>query len=194
MDSIYIVAILVQVGILAFFINRMVKAWRAKKAAVPTSTLSEYDQFRQASLGVTAENLKLAISSGVLKVFGVVMDWDMSGTVLTLSTYITGAANAALSSGASITGGGKNPLVAEQASEFVMSAQEYITRAVPATPAGILVPGTVRFYLLTNHGLYAAQELLSSIQDESSPWTELFFNGNMVLTEIKKGGTHAQSN
>jgi hypothetical protein len=186
MDAIYIVAILLQVGVLVFFINRIVKGMKARKEA-PGKAVSTYEEFRQASLGVTEGQLKLEISSSVLKVFGVVMDWDMSGTVLTLSTYITGAANAALSSGASITGGGKNPLVAEKASEFVQSAQNYISRAVPATAGGILVPGTVRFYLLTNHGLYAAQELISSIHEESSPWTDLFIKGNLVLSELKKG-------
>jgi hypothetical protein len=39
---------------------------------------------------------------------------------------------------------------------------------------------------LTNQGVYAAQELLSAINDNSSPWIGLFFRGSMLLDEIKK--------
>jgi hypothetical protein len=186
MNAIYIILILLQAGILVFFVSRAIKAWRAKNKALPPS-LGPYELFRQASLGVTPVQLQLTMSPSVLKVYGVVTDWDLNGTVLTLSTYINGAANAALSNGASITGGGKNPAVAEQASVLVQLAQDFVPRAVPAVAGGVLVPGTVRFYLLTNQGLYAAQELLSSIQEETSPWTPLFFTANLVLSEIKKG-------
>lgn len=189
MNFIYIIAILLQAGILVYFISRIVKSIANKKkvSSVPVFA-TEYERTRHTALHITQQQLGLDIPQSVTKVYGVVMDWDMNGVVLTLSAYITGAANVALSNGASVMGGGKNPAVAEQASEFVQVAQNYLLRAVPVSDTILPAIGTVKFYLLTNRGIYSAQELLSAIDDQSSPWVGLFFRGNMVVNEIKNGG------
>lgn len=192
MDSIYIIAIIAQVGILIFFLRRSLNA-KKQPAKVPPPSRQEvnapapdsYEAARLAALHVTAQQLGLQIPAAVTKVYGVVMDWDMGGTVLSLIAYINGGANALLSSGATVTGAGADPEVAKQASEFVQVAQDYLNRGVPVSDLGYPPPGTVRFYLLTNKGMFAVQELLSLINDNSSPLLGLFFRGNMVLDEIK---------
>jgi len=183
MDPIYIVAILLQAGILVYFVRRALKA-RAKKE-VPGPTMSEYERTRLTALSVTPQQLGLDIPPYHTRVYGVVMDWDMNGTILTLTAYITGAANALLSTGATALGTGSDPAVAEQASEFVQVAQEFLPRTVQVSNTAFPPLGTVKFSLLTNHGIYAGQELLSLINDNTSPWMGLFFRGNMVLDEIK---------
>jgi hypothetical protein len=191
MDSIYIIAIIVQVGILIFFLRRSFTAKKkSPKASLPNQEVNvpepdSYEAARLAALHVTAQQLGLQIPAAVTKVYGVVMDWDMGGTVLSLIAYINGGANALLSSGATVTGAGADPEVAKQASEFVQVAQDYLNRGVPVSDLGYPPPGTVRFYLLTNKGIFAVQELLSLINDNSSPLLGLFFRGNMVLDEIK---------
>lgn len=184
-DLIYILAILLQAGILVFFIARGKRKGRTQPQKKEETFATEYERLRHTALQVTPAQLGLDIPANTLRVYGVVMDWDMNGVILTLSAYINGAANAYLSSGASAMGSGKNPVVAEQASEFVQVAQDYIGRVVPVAATGLPAPGTVRFYLLTNHGIYAAQEQLHFIDDNSSPWLGLFFRGNMVINEIK---------
>ena len=186
MIYIYILALLLHVGILIFFIRRSITKKSAKKIVSKLVSGNTYEQTRVAALSVTPDQLGLNIPQGAIKVYGVVMDWDMSGTILTLTAYINGAANAVLSSGAAVVGGGKNPAVAEEASEFVLVAQNYINKTLHVTTSGLPAPGTVRFNLLTNQGVYAAQELLSAINDNSSPWIGLFFRGSMLLDEIKK--------
>jgi len=191
MDSIYIFAIVVQIGILIFFLRRSLTA--KKKSTVPPVAPQQvarpepdsYEAARMAALHVSAQQLGLQIPASVTKVYGVVMDWDMGGTVLSLIAYINGGANALLSSGATVTGAGADPEVAKQASEFVQVAQDYLNRGVPVSDLGYPPPGTVRFYLLTNKGIFAVQELLSLINDNTSPLLGLFFRGNMVLDEIK---------
>jgi hypothetical protein len=186
MNYIYISALLLHVGILIFFVRRSLAKKTTKKIVSTPVSGTTYEQTRNAALSVTPAQLGLNIPQGTLKVYGVVMDWDMSGTILTLSAYINGASNAVLSSGAAVMGGGKNPSVAEEASEFVLVAQNYISKTLHVTTAGLPAPGTVRFNLLTNQGVYAAQEVLSAINDNSSPWIGLFFRGSMLLDEIKK--------
>ncbi len=191
MDSIYIIAIIFQIGILIFFLRRSINAKKQPAKLSPSNqgvsapAPDSYEAARMAALHVSAQQLGLQIPASVTKVYGVVMDWDMGGTVLSLIAYINGGANALLSTGATVTGAGADPEVAKQASEFVQVAQDYLNRGVPVSDLGYPPPGTVRFYLLTNKGIFAVQELLSLINDNSSPLLGLFFRGNMVLDEIK---------
>lgn len=186
MEPIYIILIVLQIGLIVYFRMRTGKSKKKTKNAPATpSGVSDYVSARAASLTVTKEQLGLNIPDAVTRVYGVVMDWDMNGTILTVSAYITGAANAFLSSGALATGSGGSPSVAEQASEFVLVAQDFLNRAMPAGDLGYAPPGTVRFFLLTNRGIYAIQEMLSLINDNTSPMLGLFFRGHMLLEEIK---------
>jgi hypothetical protein len=183
-SSFIIVAIIVQAGILVYFAMRA----RKKKQLPPISTEkgSQFEVSRRQALSVTPAQLQLSIPNNTLKVYGLVMDWDMNGTTFTLNAYINGAANAILSSGASAIGTGRNPKVAELASDLVLVAQDFIGRTVPVTETGLPPLGTVRFYFLTNMGLFAAQEQLVYLDNETSPWVALFFRANMVINEIKE--------
>lgn len=181
-----LVGIFLQIGLVLFYFKMRKKKEQLKKGTNIPFAPGSYEYNRHTALHVTAQQLGLSVQPAVTKVYGVVMDWDMSGTVLSLCTYITGAANAFLSSGTAVTGVGSNPAIAEHASALVQMAQDYLSKCMPVSDTGLPLPGTVRFYLLTNNGIYAAQELLSAIDDNSSPWLGLFFRGNMVLDEIKQ--------
>lgn len=185
--TLYILLIVLQVGIAAYFINRSRKQKKARELANNSAIAPDsYEARRNTAMNVIPQQLGLNMQPGVTKVYGIVMDWDMSGTVLSLNAYITGAANAFLSSGSAITGVGANPAIAEQASTFVQEAQEYLAKCMPVSDTGLPLPGTVRFFLLTNKGIYASQEMLSAINDNASPWVGLFFRGTMLLDEIKQ--------
>ncbi len=188
-DYVYIAAIILQAALLVYFVRRAVLAYRSKKnkkTNTPATSDNSYEHTRNITLQVTQEQLGLTSSPSTHKVYGVVMDWDMGSAVLTLSSFITGAASVAMSSGGVVTGVGKNPDVAELAAQFVQLAQDFLSRALPVSVTSLPPRGTVRFYFLTNQGIYAAQEQLSSINDNSSPFLPLFFRGNMVIEEIKK--------
>ena len=186
MTIVYILAILVQVGIIIYFVRKGRTATK-EDAGKKTQDTTTYEGTRTAAISVTPDDLKLKIPETATFVYGVVMDWDMGDNILTLAAYITGAANVYLSTGAGITGGGKNPEVAELAVTFVTDAQDFINRAVPVTSADYPSKGCVRFYLLTNKGVYAAQEQLIHFEDTTSPWLAMFIRGNTVITEMRAG-------
>jgi len=188
MTIVYIIAILVQAGILFYFWKRSRDASREGKVSKERD-LSTYEGARATAIGITADDLQLQIPDTRTVVYGVIMDWDMGGNILTLAAYITGAANVYLSTGAGITGGGKDPEVGELAVTFVTDAQSFIDRTIPVTSADHPSKGCLRFYMLTNKGLYAAQEKLEHIEDTTSPWLALFIRGNNVVNEIRNGGT-----
>lgn len=188
MTTIYILVILLQIGVIIYFVRRGRKQAAARKAAAaapPPHGDNSLERLRNTALNVTPAQLKLAIPDSETLVYGVVMDWNMGGTMVSLVSYITGAANMYLSSGGGISGGGKNPSVGETASELVTLAQSFIFRAAPVTTFELPPDGCVRFFLLTNHQKLAAQEQLIYLDDGSSPWLPLFVKANEVITEMR---------
>jgi hypothetical protein len=104
--------------------------------------------------------------------------------VVTLASYITGAANLFFSAGGGVKGGGINPNVGEAAVRFVDAAQGFIDSALPAVISDVPAKDCVRFYLLTNKQVYVAQEQVKHFDDSSSAWLPLFKKGNEVITEM----------
>lgn len=184
-DIICIVGIMAQVGIIIYFLKKNKSA--IKKKEKTTHDTTTYEGARAAALSVTPADLNLKIPENQTFVYGVVMDWDMGGNVLTLATYITGAANAYLSTGNSLVGGGKNPEVGEMAVRFVTDAQGFIHRTMPVSNTGYPDKGCTRFYLLTNSGIYAAQEQLKYIENTTSPWLTMFIRANTIVNDMKAG-------
>ncbi|MFI5196864.1 MAG: hypothetical protein ACHQD8_07220 [Chitinophagales bacterium] len=115
------------------------------------------------------------------------MDWNMGDTLVTLVSFITGAASMYLSSGGGVLSSGNNPSAGEAASELVTLAQNYIYNAVPVNTFDLPPGGCVRFYLLTNHHKLAAQEQVIYFDNGSSPWLPLFEKANEVITEMRAG-------
>ncbi len=185
MNAIYVAIILVQVGVIIYFVRRgrlqSEKSLEQTTAPVETS----FEGLRQLALNVTPAQLKLAIPDTQKLVYGVVMDWNTGEMVVTLSTYITGAANLYMSNGGGVSGGGKNPNVGEAAVRLVTTAQDFVERALPVGTKELPPAGCVRFYLLTNKQTFAAQEMVRFFDDQSSPWLALFEKANEVIAEMK---------
>ncbi len=177
--------ILLQAGVIIYFVqrNRKLKTQAGVKDPAPED--DSYEGLRNLAVNVTPAQLKLTIPGDETLVYGVVMDCDPGTAVVTLSAYITGAANIYFSTGGGKTGGGKNPAVGEAAVELVTAAQMYIGRAVRVTTTDPCDKGCVRFYLLTNKGKYAAQEQLLHIEDGTSAWLVLFKKGNELVNLMR---------
>ncbi len=185
MTIVYIILIFLQAGVIAYFVmrGRKLKKEIANQQALPAG--DTYAGFRNLAIKITPLQLKLAIPPTETIVYGVVMDWDMGASVATLAAYLTGAANLCFSTGGVVKGGGIKPSVGEAAVDFVMASQVYLDRAIPVNTTDLPVNGCVRFYFLTNKGMYAAQEHVKHFDDQSSPWLNLFLKGNDVIHEIQ---------
>lgn len=143
-----------------------------------------YESERNLALSITPQQLKLNIPADQTFVYGVIMDWNTGDKVVTLASYITGAANLYFSSGGGIKGAGKNANVGEAAVRFVDAAQGFIDSALPVGIFDVPAKDCVRFYLLTNKHVYVAQEQVKHLDDNSSAWIPLFRKGNEVITEM----------
>jgi hypothetical protein len=184
----YALMILLQAGVIIYFVrrNRMLKRQVGAKETMPDT--DSYQGLRNLAINVTSAQLKLTIPGDETLVYGVVMDCDLGDVIVTLTAYITGAANVYFSTGGGKTGGGKSPAVGEAAVELVTTAQGYVTRAIRVSTTEECDKGCVRFYLLTNKGIYAAQEQLLHIQDGTSAWIRLFEKGNEMVNLMRNSG------
>jgi len=191
MTAVYIIVILLQIGVIIYFVRRGRKQNANQASILADTDTSAYDGLRRLALLVTPAQLKLTIPDSETLVYGVVMDCNVGDAIVTLSAYITGAVSMYFSSGGGKTGGGMTPEIAEVAVDFVTTAQDYLGRAIQVTATEPPLAGCVRFYLLTNHGIFVAQEQLIFLENNSSPWLPLFEKGNEVVNLMHKNGNGA---
>ena len=191
MTVLYIVAILLQVGVIIYFVRRGRKQKEEKKESVSVPDDNTFEGLRNLALHVTPAQLKLAIPDNETLVYGVIMDCNIGEAIITLSAYINGAVSIYFSSGGVKTGGGMDPQVAEVAADFVITAQDYIGRAIQVNTTELPLKSCVRFFFLTNHGLFVAQEQLAYFENGSSTWLPLFEKGNEVINLLHSSGNGA---
>lgn len=183
--AVYILIFVLQAGVIAYLVWRGKKDKTGKPQVASAAVVSNYETLRTEAFTVTPAHLRLGIPDSEVFVYGVIMDWNMGDTVVTLVTFITGAANMYLSSGGGVTAGGKNPSVGETAAELVNMAQSYLGRAIPVVEVSVPAKDMVRFYFLTNHHKHAVQDVISHFDDRSSPWLPLFEKANEVIVEMR---------
>ena len=183
MTVVYILLIVLQIGIIIFFIRRSKKQPAKKASQLP----NVYTAFRNQAIHVTPVQLKIAIPNTESLVYGVVMDWDIGETLVTVAAYITGAASMYFRTGEGKVGGGKNPIVGEAAVDFVTTAQNFLDKATPVNTVEEPMRGMIRFYFLTNHRVYMAEEALAHYETNDAKLFELFQKGNDVINQMHVG-------
>jgi hypothetical protein len=143
-----------------------------------------YEELRNKALKVSPKDLGLSLNENTV-VYGVVMDWEMGGAIATTVTYQTGDASLYLSSGGGVIGGGGHKNVNNAAKRFVNLAQTFINVALRTETTPLPEKNSVKFYLLTNKGIYVGQETMNNFENSSSVWLKLFEEGNNVLSELR---------
>lgn len=145
-----------------------------------------FEELRNMAFTVSLEQLGITLPTNQTIVYGVVMDWEMGGGTATTVSYQTGDASLYISSGGGVIGGGQHPNVNSAAKHFVTLAQTFLDRTTKTESTPLPEKYVVKFYLLTNKGVYAGQETMNNFENNSSPWLNLFEEGNKVLTELRK--------
>jgi len=144
-----------------------------------------FEELRNRAFKTTPEDLELSLPDNKTVVYGVIMDWEMGGAVATTVSYQTGDASLYLSSGGGVIGGGQHKNVNSVAKQFVNLAQTFIDKAVRTETNPLPEKNFIKFYLLTNKGIYVGQEEMKNFENNSSAWIKLFEEGNNVLSELR---------
>lgn len=156
------------------------------KPKVQLTKENAYEGLRNIAFTATPEQLSLSLSSDKIIVYGAIMDWEMGGATATTVSYQTGDASLYLSSGGGVIGGGKHQNVNIAAKQFVSLAQTFLDKTSKTETTPLPSTNEVKFYLLTNRGVFVGQEQMKNFENNSSSWLKLFEEGNNVLTELRK--------
>lgn len=143
-----------------------------------------FEGLRSMAFSVSSDQLGLAANEQNT-VYGVIMDWEMGGATASTVAYLTGDASLYLSSGGGVIGGGQHANVNSAAKEFVILAQSFLSKAAKTSETPLPETDMVKFYFLTDDGVYVGQESMLHFENNSSEWLDLFNSGNKVLTELR---------
>ena len=146
---------------------------------------NQYQALRSLALNMRAEQLPITLPIDKLKVYGVVMDWDLGDGIATFIAFSTGDAGMYLSRGGGLDGEGQHENVSIVAKVFVDKAQLYLSKTNKIDSTPLPDKNCVRFYFMTNNGRYTAQEDLINFENSTSIWLPLFNEGNKVITELR---------
>lgn len=110
----------------------------------------------------------------------------MEGAIVTTVAYQTGDASLYLSSGGGVIGGGQHQNVNSAAKQWVTLAQTFLDKTTKTETTPLPGEDVVKFYLLTNKGVYVGQEQMKNLENNSSSWFKLFEEANSVLTALRE--------
>ncbi len=146
---------------------------------------NRFQDLRNMALEVTPEQLQIKLPADQLKIYGVVMDWDLGDGTATFISFSTGDASMYLSSGGAVIGGGQHENVSAAAKAFIDKAEKYLDKTTRIDSTPLPDKNCVRFYFLTNKGKYTAQENMGNFENESSLWFPFFVEANKVISELR---------
>ncbi len=155
------------------------------KPSVHRTQENMFEGLRNRAFATTPTDLELRLPADETIVYGIVMDWEMGGATATTVSFQTGDASLYLSSGGGVIGGGQHQNVSEAAKQFVAVAQHFLQHTTETETASLPAADEIKFYLLTNKGLFAGQEQMENFENNSSSWIPLFKSGNDVLTALR---------
>jgi len=144
-----------------------------------------YLDLRNLALGATMEQIGVQFPSDQTKIYGVIMDWDVGEGTATLVAFLSGDASLYLSSGGGVIGGSGHDNVKKAAAVFIKKAGEYLSKTTKTDSTPLPSKDGVKFYFLTNKGKFVGQEEVKNFDNNSSPWLDLFEEGNKLITEIR---------
>jgi len=196
MKMTYIISRLVLISALFFYLTSCVNKSTVnnkQKSTNKDTSISKVHQtkenafegLRNMAFSVTPEQLGLSLPIDKKKVYGVIMDWEMDGATASIVAYQTGDASLYLSSGGGVIGGGQHQNVRSATKEFVNLGQIYLDKSTKTESTTLPIANEVKFYLLTNDGVYVGSEQMKKLENQSSIWMKLFEEGNKVITELR---------
>lgn len=182
----YIISIGIAVVSAIYLVSCNNKETRTEdKPKAHQTSKNAYSDLRKQTFSVTPEMLELSLDNNKAIVYGVVMDWEMGGAIATTISFITGDASLYLSSGGAIIGGGQHENVNQASKNFTTLAQDFLAKSIKTEETSLPGSDEIKFYLLTNKGVYVGKDTISNFENNSSPWMKMFNEGNKLLSELR---------
>jgi glycine/D-amino acid oxidase-like deaminating enzyme len=118
-------------------------------------------------------------------VWGVLMEFVLSRSVVTLAGLVDGTTSLYYSTGGGILGSGNHPIVGAAAREMVSKAEAALEFFQPVSEYPFPDEGFIRFYALTFNGIHMAECPDVDLQDQKHGLSELYDAAQNLITQIR---------
>jgi hypothetical protein len=118
-------------------------------------------------------------------VMGVLMDWPIQSTTITVVSMSTGDASIYTTGTFGVLGGIGHESVRAAAINCVKLAQQYYDEAKPTTEYPYPAPGRVRFYLVCYDGVRVMDADLNVVSQRKDRCSDLYVAAQDVVTELR---------
>lgn len=191
-----IIGFLLILGLIIYLINYKSKSNNEIQTQLPLTTdtiqrqkidpnKNPYLDLRNLALGATMEQIGVRLSTSQTKIYGIIMDWDLGEGTATLISFLSGDASLYLSSGGGMIGGSGHQNIKNAAFKFIDKADNFLDMTTKTDSTPLPNKNCIKFYFLTNKGIFVGQEKMINIENNSSKWLDLFEEGNKVISEIR---------
>lgn len=141
-----------------------------------------YMSLRQKALQRGTGSLGLELQEN--QPYGLVMEMEMSGSVVTLACFADGDAGVYYKTGGGMKGGIGHETVRNAAREAVDLAAGVLPRMIETTNFPLPGPDRVRFYVLTPQGVLTTETSRQALAEQSA-LSPLFYAGQEVVSQMR---------
>lgn len=157
------------------------------EAARVAAAVDRYLALREVAFSTKPEDVEIK-RAGAEQVYGVIVEFQADGGLVTAVGFASGDASVYSSTGGGKIGGRREPLVAAAARSLVAQAQVQLPDLPPVDAYPTPQPGRVRVYALTTTGLRSAEEDRLNIQDARNHLAPLYAGAQKIVSEFRAAG------
>jgi hypothetical protein len=137
-------------------------------------------------LSLTPDAIGIRQSDANPNVWGVLMEFQVSGLVTTLVSLADGTTSLYFSHGGGVIGAGGYDAVAHTSENWLAMAESYFPMMQQTRQFPLPAPDRVRFYVLTFSGAYTADCDKTALEQRKDAFWPLFYAGHEVIAQIRR--------
>jgi hypothetical protein len=160
----------------------------AQRPADVVAAVDRYLALREVAFSTRPEDVEVKVTPGLEQVYGVIVEFQTDGALVTAVGFVSGDASVYSSTGGGKIGGRREPLVAAAAQSLVARAQVQLSDLPGVKDYPTPTPGRVRVYALTTTGVRSAEEDRADIEDPADRLASLFAGAQKIVSEFRAAG------
>jgi hypothetical protein len=160
----------------------------AQRPADVVAAVDRYLALREVAFSTRPEDVEVKATPGREQVYGVIVEFQADGGLVTAVGFASGDASVYYSTGGGKIGGRREPLVAAAAQALVAKAQVQLSDLPVVQDCPTPMPGRVRVYALTTTGVRSLEEDRAAIQAPADRLAPLFDGAQRIVSEFRAAG------
>lgn len=142
-----------------------------------------YLELRTGALNTKSDQIDLDVAKD--EPFGVLMEVGIESGIFTLSAFSTGDASLYFSTGGGILGGIGHENVREVSKQFIEESRDFLEYMELVDEYPLPEYGRVRFYIITDDGVWGADYSESEIAKRGHLMAPLYYAADDLVTELR---------